>query len=134
MSHIKLKPKSYKKTSKKNKHDKKKSYKNSKKDTQKSRQVMNKIKEFNMKSCMRLDDEQIKEMAKNKNIIFNASTSKIDLCTKLTTHQRNIFVGKKLAPFLKQQIFSNNIFSNNIFKNNINNSLNNSSDCSLCKV
>ena len=106
----------------------KKNNKITKEEKQKSKNTFNNIKEFNLNTCMNTELNEIRKMADNQNIIYNTQTSKIDLCNKLTSHQRNIFIGNKISPFLKQQIFSNNIF-----KNNINNTVQNS-DCNLCKV
>jgi hypothetical protein len=106
----------------------KKNNKITKEEKQKSKNTFNNIKEFNLNTCMNTELNEIRKMADNQNIIYNTQTSKIDLCNKLTSHQRNIFIGNKISPFLKQQIFSNNIF-----KNNINNTVENS-DCNLCKV
>lgn len=119
------------KKEKKQKQTKSKSYKNdqiTKKQKQKSKKTFDNIKKFNLETCMNTELSEIRKMANQQNIIYNMETSKIDLCNKITSHQRNIFIGNKLSPFLKQQIFSDNIF-----KNNINNTVQNS-DCNLCKV
>ena len=128
MTHIKSFTKN-----KKQKQTKSKSYKNkssTKEQKQKRNETFKNIKQFNLETCMNTDLSEIRKMADKQNIIYNPETSKLDLCNKITSHQRNIFVGNKLNTFLKQQIFSNN----NLFKNNIKNNVAQNSDCNLCKV
>jgi hypothetical protein len=122
MSHIRnksKKTKSYKKQS--SSHDKKN-----------SKELFKNIKKLNIDQCMNQDFQKVKELALSKNIVYNSQTSQFDLCTQITKHQRKIFVGNKVAPFLKQQIFS----TSSLFKNSIHSSVKKTenSDCSLCKV
>jgi hypothetical protein len=120
------------KKSKKQKTTRTNSYKNdklSKEQKHKRNNTFKNMKDFNVNTCMTMELSEIRKLADKQHITYNSETSKIDLCNSISSHQRNIFIGNTVAPFLKQQIFN----TTNIFKNNISNTTENT-DCNLCKI